>query len=270
VLQHVPGVYPEIVELQRHHEERGGRQRRIDFAIEEGEFVRLAIEVDGYDKTGSGTGWTRAEHDDFLSRQTSVVTEGWRVLRFSNRRVRDEPEACIESIALNLEAARALAVRVQQAELSRSEALQATPSDSLDVVKRRRLKQLTKSENGELTAMKAELARVQSESAKAKARFALEHAKEKRRRARVVVAAVVGVVVVGVGAFALASQPHEIGVAPVSAQNCPADHPIKGNISTAGKIFHVPGGDFYTATKPERCFKDPAEADSAGYRRSKR
>ena len=34
----------------------GGRTRYCDFVLQEGEGVRIAIEVDGYDKRGTGTG----------------------------------------------------------------------------------------------------------------------------------------------------------------------------------------------------------------------
>ena len=46
---------------------------------------------------------------------------------------------------------------------------------------------------------------------------------------------------------------------------------IKGNINSKGeKIYHVPGGAFYNRTNPEAWFNTEAEAQAAGYRRSKR
>ena len=46
---------------------------------------------------------------------------------------------------------------------------------------------------------------------------------------------------------------------------------IKGNISSSGeKIYHVPGGQFYEITNPEEMFCSTGEAESAGYRASKR
>lgn len=46
---------------------------------------------------------------------------------------------------------------------------------------------------------------------------------------------------------------------------------IKGNISSSGeKIYHVPGGAFYDKTIAEEYFDTEAEAQAAGYRRSKR
>ena len=53
-----------------------------------------------------------------------------------------------------------------------------------------------------------------------------------------------------------------------SGWNCPANKPIKGNAQSG--IYHMPGGEYYNKTKPERCFATEQEAQKAGYRRSKR
>jgi hypothetical protein len=58
------------------------------------------------------------------------------------------------------------------------------------------------------------------------------------------------------------------GQAPPDGTNCPSGYPIKGNRTS--KIYHQPGGGFYEQTRPEVCFAGPAEAESAGYRRSQR
>lgn len=53
--------------------------------------------------------------------------------------------------------------------------------------------------------------------------------------------------------------------------DCPAGKSVKGNINRRGeKIFHVPGGAFYDRTRPEECFRDPGDAERAGYRASQR
>lgn len=62
----------------------------------------------------------------------------------------------------------------------------------------------------------------------------------------------------------------ELGAAPTGT-DCPADHPVKGNIVDRGankgdKIYHLPGDNGYAQTKPERCFTDAAEAEAAGFR----
>lgn len=59
------------------------------------------------------------------------------------------------------------------------------------------------------------------------------------------------------------------GVPPISKDDCPASHPIKGNQgsrSTTDWIYHAPGSRSYNATDPEECFVTEADAKSAGYR----
>ena len=63
-----------------------------------------------------------------------------------------------------------------------------------------------------------------------------------------------------------------MGIPPQSAWSCPLTHPIKGNFTThSGEpcVYHVPGGDFYDKTKPERCYVSEADAVRGGCRRSK-
>jgi hypothetical protein len=67
-----------------------------------------------------------------------------------------------------------------------------------------------------------------------------------------------------------AAAPALTGAAP-KGSDCPADHPVKGNIrdrnpNKGEKIYHLPGDNGYAQTKPERCFADAAEAEAAGYR----
>jgi hypothetical protein len=72
---------------------------------------------------------------------------------------------------------------------------------------------------------------------------------------------------------AVATVPSLMGVA-ASGSDCPADHPVKGNIVDRGankgdKIYHMPGSSSYKQTKPERCFLDAKEAEAAGFRAPK-
>lgn len=46
--------------------------------------------------------------------------------------------------------------------------------------------------------------------------------------------------------------------------------PVKGNISTKEKIYHVKGGMFYDRVKEEFCFNTEDEAVKAGFRKSTR
>lgn len=60
------------------------------------------------------------------------------------------------------------------------------------------------------------------------------------------------------------------GMAP-TGMNCPPEARIKGNISARGEwIYHIPSGALYRQTKPETCFATAAEAEQAGFRRSRR
>jgi hypothetical protein len=60
------------------------------------------------------------------------------------------------------------------------------------------------------------------------------------------------------------------GIVP-QGKDCPVEYPIKGNFSSSGeKIYHVPGGQFYNRTNPERCFATAADARAAGFRASQR
>jgi endonuclease YncB( thermonuclease family) len=59
------------------------------------------------------------------------------------------------------------------------------------------------------------------------------------------------------------------GVAPISKDDCPQTHPIKGNQGSRSNIdwiYHVPGSRSYAATDPEECFATAADAQAAGYR----
>lgn len=54
--------------------------------------------------------------------------------------------------------------------------------------------------------------------------------------------------------------------------SCPAGYPVKGNRTGSRNEwkYHVKGGQYYTRTKPEECFKTTSAARQAGYRASKR
>jgi micrococcal nuclease len=63
------------------------------------------------------------------------------------------------------------------------------------------------------------------------------------------------------------------GVPRQDTWTCPITSPIKGNFTTySGErcIYHSPGGEFYTKTKPERCYVTAEEARLDGCRRSRR
>jgi micrococcal nuclease len=64
-----------------------------------------------------------------------------------------------------------------------------------------------------------------------------------------------------------------VGVPPQDPRTCAPSHPVKGNFTTySGErcIYHVPGGEFYDKTKPERCYAMEQDARRDGCRRSRR
>ena len=79
-----------------------------------------------------------------------------------------------------------------------------------------------------------------------------------------------GFVVVGLLTFT------NLGSAMLSLVGQKPECDIKGNVSSTGeRIYHVPGGRWYSKTKisqskGERWFCDEAEARAAGWRRSRR
>jgi hypothetical protein len=56
-------------------------------------------------------------------------------------------------------------------------------------------------------------------------------------------------------------------VLPISEENCPPSHPVKGNQSG---IYHDVDSPYYDATHPEECFATAEDAEADGYRAPKR
>jgi very-short-patch-repair endonuclease len=102
VLSRIPDFSFETLQAQMPFKDFNGTQRYCDFAFTEGPGIKIALEVDGWDKRGTGSGQTYNELDDWLERQNALVYEGWVPLRFSNRRVRDKPSKVVEHIVLTL------------------------------------------------------------------------------------------------------------------------------------------------------------------------
>lgn len=100
ILRKVPGLDPAVVTCQKHFSDGTGGNRFIDFAIQLPKSAKIAIEIDGFDKWGDGLGPTPERHDDLTRRQTALASQGWIVLRFTNRNIRYRQE---ESLALVLQ-----------------------------------------------------------------------------------------------------------------------------------------------------------------------
>lgn len=102
VLPLVHGLAWDTITVQYPFKDKDGKQRYCDFAIIESDDVRLAIEIDGFDKRGTG-GMSYGDFLDWQRRQASLASYGWHVLRFANRDVRDNPGRCAEHITDLLE-----------------------------------------------------------------------------------------------------------------------------------------------------------------------
>lgn len=102
-----------------------GRQRRCDFTFHDD--VRIAFEVDGYDKTGRGEGMSRSEFNDWLLREGCLKEQGWTLLRFANWQVVNKPARCARNIELVVQNERA---KLVGAGLAQAEALELAKLDS--------------------------------------------------------------------------------------------------------------------------------------------
>jgi hypothetical protein len=61
--------------------------------------------------------------------------------------------------------------------------------------------------------------------------------------------------------------PEPAWVAPIG-NGCPATHPVKAKLASG--IFHLPGGQMYERTIPDRCYVDASAAEADGLRASRR
>lgn len=124
ILVRIPGLRPEIVEPQKWFRDFSGGNRYIDFTVEEGEEVRIALEVDGWDKTGTQAGQTHDEFDDWSYRELSMTAAGYVPLRISNRLIDRKTEDVQEMIRLQLEMQR------KRAEAGRADAEKARKAEA--------------------------------------------------------------------------------------------------------------------------------------------
>ena len=101
VLAEVKDIDLNTVSAQYQFNDLDGKNRYCDFVIQEGS-IKIAIEIDGYDKTNTGQGMSRDEFVDWERRQAALTAHGWHVLRFANRDVCNEPSRCARYIELLL------------------------------------------------------------------------------------------------------------------------------------------------------------------------
>lgn len=152
VLTRVRGLDFRALGAQYRFIDDGGRTRYCDFVIQEGEGVRIAVEVDGYDKRGTGTGMSRSDFVDWQRRQASLVAQGWRVIRFANVDVRDQAPRCAELLGLLL--------RDERSKESHSRSLEQRIRELETAQERKVAEERAKygQERGELERLRAELA----------------------------------------------------------------------------------------------------------------
>ena len=234
VLPRVPELDPEDVTPQL-EVLLDGRVRRIDFAVRRND-TKLAIEIDGWDKSGTGIGMTREQHQDFLARQNALVLAGWTVVRFTPVEVRDQPAQVAKRLGEAL------------AKTTRGVPSREIPS----------------------SLMSASVApiTVQSPLVQAPSTSPVPPAPVKTSSAgagvggAVAAAVILGIVSV-VGVFAVAGRAGD-------TVSCSSYGVVRGNVNQSGEhIYHMPSDAYYDATNPEQCFATPADAEDAGYRRSK-
>lgn len=98
VLSRIPGLAPSEVVPQFGFVDNRGRSRRIDFVIvNRDKGYLLPIELDGDRKDALGCEWS-----DFLERQNSLLASFGIVLRYSNAKMFNNPDAIIREISEHL------------------------------------------------------------------------------------------------------------------------------------------------------------------------
>ncbi len=99
---------PNSLDAQRHFFGIDGGDCWMDFCIVESDEVRVSIEIDGYDKRGTGT-FERRDWQAWLHRQNALVAQGWRVVRLANAEVLNNPGRCSRVVLGTLREARKVA-----------------------------------------------------------------------------------------------------------------------------------------------------------------
>jgi very-short-patch-repair endonuclease len=101
VLAKIAAIDLNTVSTQYPFKDLDGKNRYCDFAIQEGS-IKIAIEIDGFDKQSTGQGMSHDDFVDWQRRQAALTANGWYVLRFANRDVSNEPDRCQRYIELLL------------------------------------------------------------------------------------------------------------------------------------------------------------------------
>jgi hypothetical protein len=232
-----------MVSPQRSFRTAYGRVHRVDFVIVDGN-VRIAVEVDGFDKYGRGSGMTRDEHDAWVAREGDLHALGWTLFRTSNSDFMGHSERVAEMLGEVL--------RLQRQLWSAQPSLSARPAAAA-------------SSMGGVASARPSLSAQPAASGPSMGRVAIF----------VIGALLVLTLLVrgasssgGPGATSSARASVARSASPVPGtppRACPSDYPIKGNLSGTSRIYHVMGGNFYAATNPESCFATERDAQAAAF-----
>ncbi len=269
VLPLVAALSLDSIAVQYPFQDMDKKQRYCDFVILENDDVRIAIEIDGYDKRGTGMGMSHSEFIDWQRRQSALTSQGWYVLRFANTDVRDNPQHCAEHISLLLKRSRS----------NRS-------NKELSAEEKKRLDALTKAQVEAIGQLIKDNAAIKYTVASFKE--TIEHLIKDTSVMKYTVASftalIFGLVMLIVWQserFRPVAAPSALPT-PQSAMPSPtkpaeqgfAGCLIKGNISSSGeKIYHLPGCGWYEKTKidrghGERWFCSETDAQTAGWRKA--
>lgn len=237
VLKHVRGLEPYYVRVQHQVTGSAGRNYRIDFALLPPAGKKIAIEIDGFNKTTAGNIATSEHQDSDSARRSELAIAGWHLLSFTNRQVQTQAGECrrqIENILLTDRAHDPASGSFDHPRLASASPTVHTTS----------------------------------------APRAAAAAPERRNSTGPLLAGVLGFLAVAVAVLWILN--HNFGgttdgddSAPPDGSTCPSAFPVKGNINDSDeKIYHQPGWRYYETTWPEECFAEPGAAEEAGYRAS--
>ena len=226
-LDHVLGSLPELSDWTIESQKEitvAATTYRVDFTVTSGP-DRIAIEVDGEIK-----GDNAPTHDEWTRRQTALVSDGWEVLRFTNRQARDEQEFCRRELAVTVARLR------ERRRHGPSAPLGASPAPPAMSAPQRK----NGSKGGLWTAAAALVAVLAVGGWIASNALQEPGGIDPRERSN---------------GFLFCPDSH------------PLKGNVN---ETGEKIVHSPGGGFYDEVKPERCFARVADAEDEGYRASQR
>ncbi len=235
VLKHVNGLEPYCVRVQHEVTGSAGRNYRVDFAILPPGGKRIAIEIDGFNKTTAGNVATSEHQDRDSTRRSELAIAGWHVLSFTNRQVQTQSGECRRQI---------------------ENALLADP---------------TPHPNPAATVPTALAGPPKPTYIPPPAASSSPANQNSTGR---ILGWVVGLAAVAVAALwilnnTLGGTSSGSDSTSPNGGDCPSGYSVKGNVNDTGeKIYHEPGWRYYDSTWPEECFTDAAAAQNAGYRES--